>query len=201
MEFIDMKEKKINTNLIEVTEQQLVDIHIQPDDIVLELGARYGTVSCRINKKLNNKLNQVSVEPDERVWSALEINKKNNNCNFHILKGFCSDKKLSLTNINDYIDGYAATFVEDNKSNILSYTLHEIEEKYNLKFNVLVADCEGFLGEFFYQNPNFYDQLRMIIFEADYPEKCDYDSIRETLHQKGFECKLIGHQNVFIKKI
>ena len=79
--------------------------------------------------------------------------------------------------------------------------MEQVQKEYNLKFNVLVADCEGFLGEFFFQNPSFYDQLRMIIFEADYPEKCDYDSIRETLNQKGFECKLFGHQNVFIKKI
>jgi len=62
-----MKDKKINHNLVEVPEQKLVNIYIQPDDVVLELGARYGTVSCNINKKLNNKLNQVSVEPDSRV--------------------------------------------------------------------------------------------------------------------------------------
>jgi len=197
MEFYDMKQKKINTNLIEVTEQQLVDIHIEPDDIVLELGARYGTVSCRINKKLNNKLNQVSVEPDDRVWKALESNKERNDCHFHIHKGFISDKKLSLTNLDDYIDGYAATYVEDETSKIKNLSLDEIQNMYGLRFNVLVADCEGYLGEFFYQNPNFYDQLRMIIFEADYPEKCDYDKIRETLLQKGFECKLLGHQNVF----
>lgn len=196
-----MNRKKINTKLIEAPEQELVDIHIQPDDIVLELGARYGTVSCKINKKLNNKLNQVSVEPDDRVWKALEDNRERNDCCFHIVKGFISNKKLSLTNLNDFIDGYAATYIEDNNSNINHYTLDDIQNMYHLQFNVLVADCEGYLGEFFYQNPSFYDQLRMIIFEADYPDKCDYDKIRETLIFKGFECELIGHQNVFTKKI
>ena len=34
----------------------------------------------------------------------------------------------------------------------------------NLKFNVLVADCEGFLEE----NPELYNELEMIIFEADW---------------------------------
>jgi len=195
-----MKDKKINHNLVEVPEQKLVNIYIQPDDVVLELGARYGTVSCNINKKLNNKLNQVSVEPDSRVWKALEGNRQRNDCHFHIVKGFISDKKLSLTNLNDYIDGYASTYVQDETSKIKHLSLDQVQEQYKLKFNTLVADCEGFLGEFFYQNPSFYDQLRMIIFEADYPDKCDYDSIRNTLHQKGFESKLIGHQNVFIKK-
>ncbi len=195
-----MKGKKINHNLIEFPEQQLVNNHIKPDDVVLELGARYGTVSCAINKKLNNKLNQVSVEPDKRVWSALEENKENNECGFHIVKGFISDKKLSLTNLNDYIDGYAATYVIDDKSQYNHYTLDEIQSMYNLEFNVLVADCEGYLGEFLKQNPKLYDTLTMFIFEADYTDKCDYEIIRDTLLKKDFECKLHGHQNVFIKK-
>lgn len=196
-----MKGKKINTDLIEVTEQKLVKQYIQSEDVVLELGARYGTVSCAINKKLSDKKNQVSVEPDERVWRALETNMENNNCDFHIVKGFISREKISLTNIDEYIDGYAATFVKNPQSKSEHYTLDKIKEKYNLTFNVLVADCEGFLGQFLYENPELYDEVRMMIFEADYPEKCDYDKIRNTLLEKGFECKLYGHQNVFIKNI
>jgi len=199
MEFYDKQEKKINTDLIEVTEQQLVKQYIQPDDVVLELGARYGTVSCNINKKLNNPFNQVSVEPDESVWKALDNNRERNDCKFHIVKGFISDKKLSLTNLNEYIDGYAATYVIDDNSSIKHYTLQEIQSMYNLKFNVLVADCEGYLGEFLTQNPQLYDTMKTFIFEADYPDKCDYEIIRNTLLEKGFECKLYGHQNVFLK--
>ena len=33
-------------------ERKLSEIHIMEDDCVLELGARYGTVSVTINKKL-----------------------------------------------------------------------------------------------------------------------------------------------------
>ena len=58
--------------------------------------------------------------------------------------------------------------------------------QYNLNFNVLVADCEGFLEMFFDENPDFYDNLRLIIFEADYPEKCNYNKIRNTLSDKKF---------------
>ena len=35
---------------------------IKENDVVLELGARYGTSSCAINSKLKNKSNQVSVD-------------------------------------------------------------------------------------------------------------------------------------------
>ena len=112
---------------------------------------------------------------------------------------FISNKKLDLTNLNDYHGGYGATFIESNDTKIPSYSLDEITNKYNLKFNVLVADCEGFLEVFFDENPFFYDNLRLIIFEADYPQKCNYAKIKNKLTEKKFNKILEGHQNVWIK--
>ena len=185
----------IDNNSIEYIEQELVNKYILEDDIVLELGARYGTVSCSINKKLKNKHNQISVEPDDKVWYSLEMNKIKNNCNFNIVKGFVSNKKLGLTN-----DGYGSTFTFDDITQIPSYSLDEIKIKYNINnFNVLVADCEGFLEIFFDENPELYESLRLIIFEADYADKCNYDKIRQKLILNKF-CKILeGHQNVWIK--
>jgi len=68
-----------------------------------------------------------------------------------------------------------------------------------LNFNVLVADCEGFLEQFFDENPEFYDNLRLIIFEEDFPEKCNYNKIKENLRTKGFINILNGFQNVLKK--
>jgi precorrin-6B methylase 2 len=96
MNFIDMKGNAININTVEVDEQKLVKKYIESDDVVLELGARYGTVSCAINNKLKNKKNQVSVEPDDRVWDSLKRNKEVNNCDFNIIEGFISNKKLCI---------------------------------------------------------------------------------------------------------
>ena len=191
----------INTKNIELYEQEFANLYISEKDTVLELGARYGSVSCIINAKINKKPNQVSVEPDNRVWDALEENKKLNHCSFHIVKGFISNKKLDLTNLDDCYDGYGSTFIEKDDTTIPSYSLHEIQEKYNLQFNVLVADCEGFLEVFFDENPYFYDQLRLIIFEADYEYKCNYNKIRTTLVEKKFINIFEGHQNIWIKEI
>ena len=77
----------IDTKNIEAYEQYLANTYILKNDVVLELGARYGSVSCVINSKISNKSNQVVVEPDSRVWDILERNKKTNNCNFNIVKG------------------------------------------------------------------------------------------------------------------
>ena len=135
------------------------------------------------------------------MWNALEKNKNNNNCEFNIVKGFVSNKKLDLTNLDCYCGGYGATFVENDDTKIPSYSLDEITKKYNLNFNVLVADCEGFLEVFFDENPLFYDNLRMIIFESDYPEKCNYNKIVNKLIEKKFNKILDGHQNVWIKHV
>ncbi len=200
MIFLDQYNNIINNNLLEVEEQRLANIFIQPDDIVLELGARYGSVSCVINSKLNNKKNQVSVEPDERVWEALEKNMELNKCSFNIIKGFISNKKLSLENLDDYYGGYGSTFIDDEKSKIQSYTLEEVQNKFNLKFNVLVADCEGFLERFFDENEILYSQLYKVIFETDYGDKCNYKKIKENLINAGFTPIIDGFQSVYIKK-
>jgi FkbM family methyltransferase len=200
MDIIDLHGNIVNTNEVEIYEQILVNKYILEDDVVLELGARYGSISCVINSKLNNKDNHIVVEPDTRVWDALEKNKKNNNCYFNIVKGFISNKKLNLTNL-DVWDGYGARFIEDDNTQIPSYTLDEIKLKYNKNFNVLVADCEGCLEMFFDENPNFYDNLRLIIFEADYPKKCNYAKIKNKLIEKKFNKILEGHQNIWIRYI
>jgi hypothetical protein len=92
MMIFDEYNKKIDTDLIEKYEQDLANKYISPNDVVLELGARYGSVSCTINNKLYNKKNQLVVEPDSRVWSSLEYNREINKCEFSILKGFISKR-------------------------------------------------------------------------------------------------------------
>ena len=166
------------------------------DDIVLEIGARYGSVSCIISQKTQKS---VCVEPDERVWEILEHNKKINNCNFNIVKGFISKKKLSLFN-KDTFQGYGTTSKLDDNSNIPNYTLDEIKERYNIqKFNVLILDCEGFMEQFIDENIEILDDLRMIMFEADQPHICNDDKIRNILLENNFIPKLIGFQNVYFK--
>ena len=197
-DIVDEYGEPINTLEIEYMEQVLVDKFILPDDKVLELGGRYGSVSCVINSKLTNRKNQVVIEPDNRVWDSLELNNIANNCEFNIIKGFISDKKMSLTNLEDY-SGYGTTSFEDELSDIPSYSLNEIKKKYEIDFNVIVADCEGCLGNFLKENLSVLDNIRLFIFESDYPEKCDYNQIKEKLSLKGFVEILSGHQNVWIK--
>jgi hypothetical protein len=187
MEFVDEKGNKVPYDIAEVVERQQAQTYVKPDDCVLELGARYGGVSVTINKILNNKKNQVSVEPDEKVWDALETNIKNHNCDIEIIKGTISKKKQRII-----CDGWATRSVEGGDVNN-----YEIPNK---PFNVLIADCEGFLETFYSENIEFFKKLRLIIFEKDFPENCDYDFIVKELLTLGFKEEVGGFHSVFIKK-
>jgi hypothetical protein len=198
--FYNEKDEIINHLNLEFEEQILARIYIKKNHTVLELGARYGTVSYAINNKLEKKYNQVSVEPDSRVWDALEKNKNIYKSQYNILKGFISNKKLSLKETeNEYNYG---VFCEENETSIIpSYTLDEVEKMFNLSFDVLVADCEGYLETFLDENPLLYDQLILIIYEADRPHICNYNKINNMLLNKKFINIENGLQNVWVKNV
>jgi FkbM family methyltransferase len=151
----------INNEWSERKEQLIAETFILPKSVVLELGARYGTVSCVINKRISDPTKQVSVEPDQRVIKALEKNKKRNKCEFSIVYGTISKSPMKLEN-TDVVKGYGTTSVKDETSTIPHYSIEEIQEKYAMKFDTLVADCEGCLCNFLDENPKFIDQLHTI---------------------------------------
>jgi hypothetical protein len=181
-------------------EQLLVSHYIQENDIVLELGARYGSVSCIINKRLKNKKHQVSVEPDSTVWSALERTKQANKCDFLIYKGIISSNKYDLK-----LNGYGSTVDITNTISTMetissaNMSLSDLQTTTGLKFNVLVADCEGFLETFLDENTFLYDQLDLIIFECDRPDVCNYAKIKSTLLANKFKVLENGFQCAFKK--
>jgi FkbM family methyltransferase len=186
LKYYDENGNKINHLIKERKEQILCNEFITPDCVVLELGARYGSSSCVANCILANKTNQVSVEPDSRVWAALERNRDLNGCLFHIHKGFVSNKPRVLVNLDSW-GGYAASSVVSEASDIQSISLKELEAKYSLKFDTLIADCEGFLETFFDENPDFYKQMKLFIFEKDYPKECNYNKIKQNLIKHNFK--------------
>ena len=198
MEYYDEYGNQVDTTAFETVEQSQAEEYITENATVLELGARYGTVSCIINKKLKNPMNQVSVEPDAKVWDCLEKNMKRNGCNFHLIKGVISRTPLILTE-HAVFSGYGNQTVKSDNSSLPNYTIEEIQEKYNLVFDTLVADCEGFLGQFFEENPNMYRQLQMVLFEKDSPGTCDYNVILKNLKDNGFTNLVTGFHEVWKK--
>jgi FkbM family methyltransferase len=197
MDIINEHGDRVDTERWEKREQIHANGFIEPDDVVLELGARYGSVSVVINRKLRNPLNHVAVDPDERIWGALERNRKVNGCKFRILKGVISRNPVKLAEL-DECAGYGTTSVHTmEQTTVKSYTLEEVQELTGLKFTALVADCEGFLGTFFEENPWLYDQLNTVLYEQDCDWKCDYHLIAKNLREHGLSCLWDGSHLVW----
>ena len=187
MKLYNEKGQPIDYNNIEHIEQGLARKYIEPNDKVLELGARYGSVSIVTNKIINDKNCHYVVEPDSEVWNCLEKNMELNDCCFNIIKGIIGKKKYSLTGSD-----YAKRSVETNDSNIKSYPLPDVN------FNVLIADCEGFLETFYDENPTLFQSLDKMILEFDEPRNCNYMRLKDEFFKLGFIVREeINHYGLF----
>ncbi len=196
----DEKGDPIQIRSVEIADQALVKKFLLPSDKVLELGARYGIVSCLINSILQDKKAHVAVEPDERVWNALETNRQVNRCGFFIVKGFLSEKPLGLTKVNA-AGGFGTTSFEDPSSKIPCFHLEVIKKEAQISdFTALVVDCEGCFGQFLLENLILLNSLRIILFEADGCSKPSYNEIRKILKEKGFVEKQKGFHNAWVKE-
>lgn len=179
----------------ETEEQKIAKDYIKGDDVVLELGGRYGSVSVAVSEMLNNSYNLVVVEPDTSIIKYLDNNRSREGHNFHIFNGFVSKRKMSLTGKD-----YGKTQVVDNNSKLPTKTVEQLENDYGLKFNVLIADCEGCLETFFKDFPNFHKQLRLITYEKDKESKCNYEYVENILKNSNFKIVKDGFRPVWIRR-
>jgi len=184
----------IDHNKNENAEWELAERYVKSDDIVLELGARFGSTSVVVNKIVNGS-NIVCVEPDETTWETLERNKLVNNCDFNIIKGAISKNKLNLK-----FGGYATFTYNDDNGNVNTFDLWDIQKEFNLKFNVLIADCEGCLSVFLEHYIDFFKQLRLVIVETDRADTCNYQKLFDILNSNGLTCEVSGFHTVYLKK-
>jgi|TARA_B100000902_G_scaffold399470_1_gene470487 FkbM family methyltransferase len=168
MRFIDREGNPANIDY-EKEEQFLVRKYLPKDAQVLELGARYGTVSCVISEVIQDPTKHVAVEPDPSVIEALTKNRRENGGKFHIYEGVISRNGYELQFIDpkfEYHEYGTHTKMSDNPT-VENKSLDEIEKKYNLHFDCVVADCEGFFYDFVKENKERIKNMRVIIYEQD----------------------------------
>lgn len=152
---------------------------------VLEVGARYGSVSCAISRVLGESGKQVSMDADERVWGALEQNRANLKCNFHIGKGLLGkqDGKI-FQNRYGTLASTGSSFNGNALATVPHFTVEDLESTYNLKFDTANFDCEGCFALVLKAFPTLFDQLKMLIIEVhDEPEA---QAVAE-LQKRGWE--------------
>lgn len=178
--FYDEKGKIIRHKDLEREEQLDAYKFIPSDSVVLELGSRYGLVSSIIRRILSNAGNHVAVEPDKNVIEVFKKNMSESGTDVKIFNGTISKNPVCIT-----YNGYSShTNNKKGDDNVKICSLLELEKSYGLKFDVLVADCEGFIGQFVEENDM--SQFKVIILEKDQCHMCDYDKVENSLSSVGF---------------
>jgi len=185
----DENNNLIDNKALEFTEQELALKYIKLNDVVLELGARYGTVSVIISQIIGENGKLVVVEPDHSIIPSLIKNRDNNNSHFEIL-----DKVISNKPINIIYEGYG-TRVTDGEDYLSTISYDDFKKKYPYNFNVLVVDCEGCFEDFLNIMGSDLNNINKIFLETDQAHMCNYNYIFTKLSENGF--KVVENINNF----
>lgn len=169
----------------ELPEQLMSMKFINPEDTVLELGSNIGRNTCIIAQILSDDKRLVTMECNPTHVNQLRENRANNEFNFHIEPSALSKKSLIQraweTKVSDIVlPGYF-------KVSTIDWT--SLQNKYNLKFTTLVADCEGALYYILQDEPDLLQDFRTIIMENDYFNLSHKQFVDANLIQHGFSCK------------
>lgn len=124
-------------------EKLLINKYLRENDIILELGGNVGVISNLINRKLKIKTNHIVFEPNPALIKYLRENKDLNDSKYVVVNGVISNQKNIEFYISENILSSSSKIITNKKINPKSYSINEIEKKYDIKFNTLVMDIEG----------------------------------------------------------
>jgi len=189
----------LNPHVWERSEQIDAQRFVRSDHRVLELGGCYGLVSCVINHNLQTQTHHVVVEPASQVISALTQNRDSHHAGFQIFNGVVARDPMVIRG-----EGISRWTEPSSSSEITHVTAEELEQRYNMTFNCLVADCEGAMGQFVRDFPTFFDTLDTVLYERDREwddsgSQCDYAIIERFLGDRGFQQIKSGSHSVWVR--
>tara|TARA_R110001599_G_scaffold121692_1_gene293444 strand:- start:327 stop:1229 length:903 start_codon:yes stop_codon:yes gene_type:complete len=166
----------------EYPEQLMAMKYIRESDIVLEIGGNIGRNTCIIASILRDDSNLVSLECCQEYVAQLEENRVQNFFNFKIEASALSKVPLIQKDWNTFV----SEIVLPGYKKVDTITFEEIKEKYNLDFNVLVADCEGALYQILKDEPNLLKNIETIIIENDFTDYTRKEYVDSVFVENGF---------------
>ena len=139
---------RIQSGSYEADEYKMLRDIVTEDSIILELGGSVGVLACLTGKLMPDSKKLVVVEAHPNLVPVLEANRDRNNLEFNIHEGAAhyNNNEVSFK-YNEYpLNGQI--FHQGGFGNTGTVTLNgttpmDLEEKYDLKFNVLNCDIEG----------------------------------------------------------
>lgn len=169
---------------IESPEHAMLKKWIPDTATVIEFGARFGSTTCEIAKKLQNSGKLLSVEPDKDVWDSLKSNVESHNCHARVLRGAISSSPLSLDS-----SGYGGRTSKTTsaKDRVPVFTFDEVEKASGLIFDTLLIDCEACGQDLLDAIDHKLHQIKLVLIEADQPGKMDYKVFFDRLIKSGME--------------
>lgn len=167
----------------EYPEQLMTAMHLPSDARVLELGGNIGRNSCVIASILTDSRNLVSLESCKESADCLQINAIINGLHFHVEPSALSKRPLIQNGWNTIpsdidLPGY---------TRVNTITFEELQKKYNIIFDTLVADCEGALYYILNDDPDILKNIKLIIVENDYPNLEQRQSVENLFVSNKFK--------------
>lgn len=139
------------------------------------------------------------VEPDPNIVSSLHFNIKTHQAQCQVFHGVISKQNMF------FIPGGLSSRTRcspcsDESTKTVIKTLDQIIKQCGLKFNTLVADCEGCLEQFIDENLDYINNFKLITYEMDWSEECDYGKIERILRKNNFVLERPGAHMVWKKE-
>jgi FkbM family methyltransferase len=162
--------------------EQLMSVkYLTRNKKVLEIGGNIGRNSLIIASIVDNN-NFVSLECDTEISKHLIENRDTNNLSFVVENSALSKRKL----IQKGWDTKPSEVLEDGYKEVNTITYDELMNKYNIKFDTLVLDCEGAFYYILMDMPEILNNIKLIIMENDYHDIDHKNYIDDQLIKNGF---------------
>ena len=167
----------------EFPEQSLAIRYLNPDLKVLELGANVGRNTMVIASILNDQKNFISLETSLDSVQKLTENRDNNNFKFFVEPSALSNRKL----IQRGWDTLPSDILLPGYDEVAIISFKDLEKKYNITFDTLVADCEGALYYILQDTPELVKNINTIIMENDYWDITHKEFVDSVLRSNGLD--------------
>tara|TARA_B100001059_G_scaffold55010_1_gene49610 strand:+ start:199 stop:1137 length:939 start_codon:yes stop_codon:yes gene_type:complete len=172
-------------NSDETFEQYMTYRFLPREASVLELGGNIGRNSMLISSILTKPEKHVVLESYSEIADCLKKNRDENSKRFHVEDAALSKRKL-LQKENSWTTIPSDRLIEGYKK-VRNVTKSDLEQKYDIKFDALVADCEGALYEILQDDSSVLDNIKTVIVENDYFNEEKLRFVNDQYSQKGFK--------------
>ena len=175
----------------EEQERILCAKHLKASDVILELGACLGVVSCACNRLLGDKKKHIVVEANPTLIPWLEKNRSVNQADFIIEHGLLSKSSDGSFRIEKFIVSGSANTTTGKLIHVPVLTLDDVCKKHEIIPSAIVMDIEGGELGFLSENQDWirdHHQLKTMIIEM-HPFILSEEEIKETkdiLRNSGF---------------